>query len=95
MFLYGSHHGVFRFIYRHSWSAGDLVICDNRSCVHRGRAWRNPAQIKRQISLVKIAEGGPRAPKQSMQSHDKSNLQVETKWLLIFGVVAELSDPIW
>eukprot|EP00439_Symbiodinium_sp_Y106_P080201 s689_g18.t5 len=46
-----------RFIYRHSWSAGDLVICDNRSCVHRGRAWRNPAQIKRQISLVKIAEG--------------------------------------
>ncbi|CAE7231557.1 tfdA [Symbiodinium sp. CCMP2456] len=46
-----------RFIYRHSWSAGDLVICDNRSCVHRGRSWRNPDQIKRQISLVKIAEG--------------------------------------
>ena len=46
----------YRFIYRHSWSEGDLVVCDNRSCVHRGRPWRNP-QTKRQISLVKVAEG--------------------------------------
>eukprot|EP00435_Cladocopium_sp_Y103_P062885 s1576_g24.t1 len=43
------------FVYRHSWSPGDVVLCDNRSCVHRGRPW-NPS-AKRMVCLVKIAEG--------------------------------------
>ena len=32
-----------------------VVLCDNRSCVHRGRPW-NPS-AKRMVCLVKIAEG--------------------------------------
>ena len=43
-------------MYRHSWSTGDVVLCDNRSCVHRGRPWDDP-NAKRMICLVKIAEG--------------------------------------
>ena len=45
-----------RFVYRHSWSPGDVLLCDNRSCVHRGRPWDDP-NAKRMICLVKIAEG--------------------------------------
>ncbi|CAE8629926.1 unnamed protein product, partial [Polarella glacialis] len=45
------------FVYRHEWSPGDLVVCDNRSCIHRGRPWSNPGQVKRMICLAKIAEG--------------------------------------
>jgi alpha-ketoglutarate-dependent 2,4-dichlorophenoxyacetate dioxygenase len=28
-----------RFVYRHAWRAGDLVIWDNRAVLHRGRRW--------------------------------------------------------
>ena len=28
-----------RFVYRHTWRAGDLVIWDNRATLHRGRRW--------------------------------------------------------
>jgi len=28
-----------RFVYRHHWRAGDLVMWDNRSVLHRGRSW--------------------------------------------------------
>ena len=45
-----------RFVYRHSWCPGDVVLCDNRSCVHRGRPWNTPS-AKRMVCLVKIAEG--------------------------------------
>lgn len=32
------------------------MLCDNRSCVHRGRPWRN-SMDKRLVCLVKVAEG--------------------------------------
>jgi taurine dioxygenase len=25
-----------RFIYRHAWSVGDVVICDHALCIHQG-----------------------------------------------------------
>jgi alpha-ketoglutarate-dependent 2,4-dichlorophenoxyacetate dioxygenase len=28
-----------RFVYRHTWEPGDLVIWDNRATLHRGRRW--------------------------------------------------------
>jgi alpha-ketoglutarate-dependent 2,4-dichlorophenoxyacetate dioxygenase len=28
-----------RFVYRHTWKPGDLVIWDNRATLHRGRRW--------------------------------------------------------
>ena len=28
-----------RFVYRHQWRAHDLVVWDNRCCLHRGRPW--------------------------------------------------------
>jgi alpha-ketoglutarate-dependent 2,4-dichlorophenoxyacetate dioxygenase len=28
-----------RFVYRHSWRTGDLVMWDNRATAHRGRRW--------------------------------------------------------
>jgi alpha-ketoglutarate-dependent 2,4-dichlorophenoxyacetate dioxygenase len=30
-----------RFVYRHSWSVGDLVIWDNRCTMHRGRPYES------------------------------------------------------
>lgn len=46
------------FVYRHCWMPGDLVICDNRSCLHRGRPWKNAHRVKRMVCLSKIAEPG-------------------------------------
>ena len=28
-----------RFVYRHLWRVGDLVMWDNRAVLHRGRPW--------------------------------------------------------
>ncbi|CAJ1346043.1 unnamed protein product [Effrenium voratum] len=52
-----SHITQPQFIYRHVWSPGDVVLCDNRSCLHRGRPWTLPHKTRRMIQLVKIAEG--------------------------------------
>lgn len=29
-----------QFVYKHEWSGNDLVMWDNRSCLHRGRPWQ-------------------------------------------------------
>jgi alpha-ketoglutarate-dependent 2,4-dichlorophenoxyacetate dioxygenase len=34
-------------VYRHRWSAGDLVMWDNRCTMHRGRPW--DAQVERRV----------------------------------------------
>jgi alpha-ketoglutarate-dependent 2,4-dichlorophenoxyacetate dioxygenase len=28
-----------RYVFRHTWTPGDLVIWDNRAVLHRGRRW--------------------------------------------------------
>eukprot|EP00928_Gymnodinium_smaydae_P089329 TRINITY_DN73313_c0_g1_i1.p1 TRINITY_DN73313_c0_g1~~TRINITY_DN73313_c0_g1_i1.p1 ORF type:complete len:395 (+),score=22.49 TRINITY_DN73313_c0_g1_i1:117-1301(+) len=61
-----------RFVYRHEWSAGDLVICDNRSCIHRGRPWKNPREVKRLLCLVKIAEGQNEVARACRSEHSSS-----------------------
>jgi alpha-ketoglutarate-dependent 2,4-dichlorophenoxyacetate dioxygenase len=38
------------FVYAHRWTLGDLVMWDNRCCMHRGRLWdqqRYPRNVKR------------------------------------------------
>ena len=44
-------------VYSHTWQAGDLVIGDNRSVLHRGMAY-NPAQ-RRVMHRATIAGDGP------------------------------------
>mmetsp|Transcript_107104 Transcript_107104/g.345800 ORF Transcript_107104/g.345800 Transcript_107104/m.345800 type:complete len:190 (+) Transcript_107104:815-1384(+) len=44
------------FVYSHTWTAGDLVICDNRSCLHRGRLWHDQGVARRLLCLVKVSE---------------------------------------
>ena len=38
-----------RFVYRHAWKPGDLVIWDNRATLHRGRRWNmdEPRELRR------------------------------------------------
>jgi alpha-ketoglutarate-dependent 2,4-dichlorophenoxyacetate dioxygenase len=38
-----------RFVYRHVWKPGDLVIGDNRATLHRGRRWDmdEPRELRR------------------------------------------------
>lgn len=38
-----------RFVYRHTWKTGDLVIWDNRATLHRGRRWDmdEPRELRR------------------------------------------------
>jgi len=43
-----------RFVYRHSWRAGDLVVYDNRCALHRGRSWQRE-QYKRILHRTTIA----------------------------------------
>jgi alpha-ketoglutarate-dependent 2,4-dichlorophenoxyacetate dioxygenase len=42
-----------RFVYRHDWQVGDLVIWDNRCTMHRGRphAERQPRDLRRATTL--------------------------------------------
>ncbi len=46
------------FLYRHKWQADDLVIWDNRSCLHRGRRWESGA-YKRIMHRTTLAGDGP------------------------------------
>ena len=43
-----------RFVYRHSWKRGDLVMWDNRCSLHRGRPWdaENARRVLRRTTLL-------------------------------------------
>lgn len=52
-----THIASARYMYRHEWCPGDLVLCDNRSCMHRGTPWRDAGRVRRMLCLVKVSEG--------------------------------------
>lgn len=47
-----------RFVYRHVWRAGDLLIWDNRCVLHRGLPW-DRTRYPRSIQRTTIAGTGP------------------------------------
>ena len=47
-----------RFVYRHPWRAHDLVVYDNRLCLHRGRPW-DYGRFKRVLHRTTLAGDGP------------------------------------
>ncbi len=47
-----------QFVYRHEWRAGDLLIYDNRLCLHRARPWEMD-RYKRVLHRTTIAGDGP------------------------------------
>ncbi len=49
-----------RYRYAHSWRQGDLVMWDNRCCLHRGRPW-NKAEYRRVMHRTTVAGIGPTA----------------------------------
>ena len=50
-----------KFVYRHQWETNDLVMWDNRTCLHRGRPWDN-AVYKRIMHRTTLAGDGPTVP---------------------------------
>ena len=46
------------FIYQHKWNAGDMVLWDNRSAMHRGLAFEDQ-KVKRRLHRTTIAGTGP------------------------------------
>ena len=50
-----------RFVYRHCWKTNDLVMWDNRTCLHRGRPWDNGV-YKRIMHRTTLAGDGPTVP---------------------------------
>jgi alpha-ketoglutarate-dependent 2,4-dichlorophenoxyacetate dioxygenase len=47
-----------RFVYPHSWAVGDLVVWDNRSTMHRGRAYDDKT-YKRDMRRVTLSDVAP------------------------------------
>jgi alpha-ketoglutarate-dependent 2,4-dichlorophenoxyacetate dioxygenase len=47
-----------RFVYRHKWRPKDLVMWDNRRCLHRGRPW-DTTKYRRVMHRTTIAGDGP------------------------------------
>ena len=47
-----------RFVYRHVWQPGDLVLWDNRCTLHRGRPWK-AAEHKRIMRRTTLIGDGP------------------------------------
>ncbi len=47
-----------RFVYRHRWRPGDLVMWDNRCTLHRGRPW-DYRQHRRTMVRTTVSEGAP------------------------------------
>lgn len=45
-----------KFVYRHAWMEGDLVIWDNRSVLHRGRPWDQ--SFRRLHARATLSESG-------------------------------------
>ena len=50
-----------QFVYRHRWKTNDLVMWDNRTCLHRGRSWENGV-YKRIMHRTTLAGDGPTVP---------------------------------
>jgi alpha-ketoglutarate-dependent 2,4-dichlorophenoxyacetate dioxygenase len=46
------------FVYAHRWTLGDLVMWDNRCCMHRGRLW-DQARYPRNVRRITVAGLGP------------------------------------
>ncbi len=49
-----------QYVYRHNWRPKDLVMWDNRCCLHRGRPW-DKAAYRRVMHRTTIAGIGPTA----------------------------------
>ena len=47
-----------QFVYRHTWRVNDLVVYDNRCCLHRGRSW-DRGKYKRVLHRTTLAGDGP------------------------------------
>jgi len=47
-----------RFVYRHQWRVGDLVIWDNRATMHRGRPF-DDGKHRRELRRVTTLDIGP------------------------------------
>ena len=47
-----------QFVYRHKWRVNDLVVYDNRCCLHRGRPW-DLGNYKRVLHRTTLAGDGP------------------------------------
>lgn len=47
-----------QFVYRHAWRVNDLVVYDNRCCLHRGRSW-DRGKYKRLLHRTTLAGAGP------------------------------------
>ena len=46
------------FVYRHQWRVNDLLVYDNRCCLHRGREW-DRTTCKRILHRTTLAGDGP------------------------------------
>ena len=46
------------FVYQHIWKVNDLVMWDNRCCLHRGRSW-DGSKFRRVMRRTTIAGDGP------------------------------------
>ena len=49
------------FVYSHRWQLNDLLVYDNRCCLHRGRDW-DRANCKRILHRTTLAGDGPTSP---------------------------------
>jgi len=49
-----------QYVYTHKWRPKDLVIWDNRCCLHRGRTW-DKAKYRRVMNRTTVAGIGPTA----------------------------------
>ena len=47
-----------QFVYRHNWKPKDLVMWDNRCCLHRGRPW-DGMKHRRVMRRTTLAGDGP------------------------------------
>ncbi|MCI0528022.1 MAG: TauD/TfdA family dioxygenase [Nitrospira sp.] len=47
-----------QFVYQHKWRPKDLVMWDNRRCLHRGRPW-DPTKYRRVMHRTTVAGDGP------------------------------------
>jgi len=53
-----NHSTGAEFTYQHKWNAGDMVLWDNRSAMHRGMAF-DDQKVKRRLHRTTIAGTGP------------------------------------